>query len=254
MIDPIKSLMVDVQEYWDSMPVGSKITARHIYNHVVQTKEKNPDAHRLIAIGTFLNMQVKYNTAKNISGGVGKVDAMYEKISVEASRPKNKRFCDVINGSFELEEKIIPSEFSLRYKSMHPKDPITKNYISKLLFALERHKCLIKLERGVYAKIRDIAEHEMTTVTRFIKLKKKELTVPIKVLPVNLPQIDGYATVNSQTLETYIKEIKDLRLIIKGLQRELAEKDRFIQGLPRFDLPSLDTEEYADLKKKFGII
>jgi len=253
MIDPIRSLMTDVEEYWNSLEIGTEVTSRHIYINVVKTKEKNPEIHKLNAIGAFLNRQVKYQTAKKVSDRL--VDALFKKISNESVRPKNKRFCDVMNHAFAMEEKVTPTEFSLRYKNMHPKTPITKNYINKLLFALERHKCLIKLDRGLYAKIREIAEHEMTNVTRFIKLVKKEeeVTKPIRVVPINLPQVDGYATVKSATLEVYIKEIRDLKLIIKGLQTELAEKDRFIKQLPRYDLPLLDTGEYADLKKKYGI-
>ena len=250
-IDPIKSLRIDVEQFWNSLTLGTEVTARHIYNQVVRSKEKNPDIHKLNAIGFFLTMQVKYNTAEKSSDRV--VDPVYRKVADESSRPKNKRFCDVINGAFTIGETITTVEFSLRYKNMNPKDPITKNYINKLLFALDRHNCIDKTDRAKYMKTRDIAEQEMTTVTRFIKLKKKEDLTPIKIIPVNLPQVDGYATVKSETLETYIKEIKDLKLVIKGLQRELSEKDRFIKGLPRYDLPVLDTEEYADLKKKYGI-
>ena len=257
MIDPIKSMLVDVEEFWNQLQIGSEVTARHIYKEIVKGVEKNPNIHKLNVIGAFLSRQVKYNTAEKVSDTV--VDPLYKKVSFESSRPKNKRFCDVINGAFELEERISPPEFHLRYKNMHPKDPITKNYINKLLFALERNKCIIKLNRGLYVKTRDISEQEMTFVTRFTKLRKKEeskeeLPKATRVVPVNLPQVDGYATVKSQTLETYIKEIKDLKLIIRGLQRELSEKDRFIKLLPRIDLPVLDTEEYADLKKKYGII
>lgn len=257
MIDPVKSMMIDVEEYWNQLEIGSEVTARHIYKEVIKDVEKNPNIHKLNVIGNFLNRQVKYSTAEKVSDRV--VDPLYKKVSTESSRPKNKRFCDVINEAFAIEERISPPEFHLRYKNMNPKDPITKNYLNKLLFALERNKCIIKLKRGLYVKTRDISEQEMTFVTRFTKLKKVkekpkvEILKATRVVPVNLPQVDGYATVKSQTLETYIKEIKDLKLIIRALQNELSEKDRFIKLLPRIDLPALDTEEYADLKQKYGI-
>jgi hypothetical protein len=247
MIDPVKSLLIDAEEYWTNMNVGDEITTRDIYRGI--SSDKNFDVHKLNSLGAFLTNKVKYGLSEKIGESVS--DPTFKKISNKSSRPKNKRFCDVLNSEFKLEEKIVPAELSLRYKNINPRDTITKNYISKLLFSLERHKCLIKLERGVYMKVRDIAEHEMTTVTRFIKAKKPQ-EVERKV-PVNLPQIDGYATVKSITLEEYIKEIKTLKLIIKAQQKEIEVKDQFILGLPRFDLPSLDTEEYADLKKKYGI-
>lgn len=251
MIDPIKSLLIDAEEYWTNMSVGDEVTTRDVYRAI--SSDKGFDTHKLNSLGSFLNTKIKYKMAERIGESIH--DPRFKKISNESSRPINKRFCDVINNSFQVNEQIVPVEFSLRYKNMNPKDSITKNYISKLLFALERHKCLIKLERGVYAKIRDIAEQEMTTVTRFIKLRKKDEapSKPVRVVPVDLPQVDGYATVKSATLEIYIKEIRDLKLIIMGLQKDLAEKDRFIKQLPRYDLPLLDTEEYADLKQKYNI-
>jgi len=251
-IDPIRSLMIDVNELWISIDVGTKMTARGIYKTVIKSKERNPDIHKLNAIGSFLSTQVRYNTAKKISDRV--VDPVFEKISIESSRPKNKRFCDVMNESFTIDEVITTSEFSLCYKDMHSKYPITKGYTNKLFFALERHKCLEKISRGKYKKARDISEHEMTIVTRFIKIKKAPTPV-VKTMPssTNLPQHDGYATVNSVNLEEYIKEVRSLKLIIKALRKELEEKDRFIRGLPVFDLPPLDTTEYEDLKQKYGI-
>jgi hypothetical protein len=229
------------------MDIGEAVTSRDVYRAI--SSDKKFDVHKLNSLGAFLNNKVKYKTAKVVGEKVS--DPRFEKISNESSRAINKRFCDVINSAFEVGEQIITSEFSLRYKSMNSGAPITKNYILKLLFALERHECLTRLHTGIYQKRRDIAEQEMTFVTRFIKAKKPQ-EVERKV-PVNLPQIDGYATVKSVTLEKYIKEIKTLKLIVKAQQKELEVKDQFIQGLPRFDLPALDTEEYADLKKKYGI-
>jgi len=251
-IDPIKSLLIDVEEFWTNMKIGEEVTSRDIFRCV--SSDKSFDIHKLNAIGAFLNRKVKYSQAETLGEKVS--DPRYKKISEISSRPKNKRFCDVINSQFSIEEGLNSTEYSLRYKNMHPRDPITKNYINKLLHALESHGCLLKLKRGTYAKVRDIAEVEMTSVTRFIK-KKAEIPVErtvIRTLPVRLPQVDGYATVKSDTLEIYIKEVKTLKLIIRAQQRELEEKDRFIKGLPMYDLPAIDTEEYADLKQKYGII
>lgn len=250
MLDPIKSLLIDAEEYWNGMDIGTEVTSRDIYRAI--SSDKSFGVHKLNALGTFLNIKVKYKMAERIGEKVS--DPRFKKVSNDSVRPINKRFCDVLNASFTVGEAIVPAEFSLRYKNMHPKSPITKNYISKLLFALERHNCLKKVERGVYAKSIDIAEHEMTNVTRFIKLKKVETPERRTVVPTNLPQADGYATVESKTLEEYIKEITTLKLIIKAQRKELSEKDRFINMLPRINLPKLETEEYADLKEKYGIL
>lgn len=254
MLDPIKSLLVDAEEHWINLDIGAEVTTRDVYRAII--KGKINDIHRMNALGAFLNNKIKYGLAESVGEKLS--DPRYKKISNESTRSKNRRFCDVLNGSFIIGEEIIPIEFALRYKNSNPRDPITKNYIVKLLYALCNNKCIEKIGRGAYRKDKDIAEHEMSIVTRFIKAKKVTATNKpvsiIRTLPTTLPQVDGFATVKSKTLEKYISEIKTLKLIIKAQRRELSEKDRFIQTLPRFDLPDLETDEYADLKQKYGII
>ena len=249
MIDPVKSLLIDAEESWSNMPIGSEVTTRDVYRAI--SSDNKFDIHKLSALEGFLNKQINYGVAEIVGGKDS--DPRYKKILNESVRAKNKRFCDVINDSFADNEEINLIEFSLRYKNMNPHDPITKNYIVKLLYALERHKCIDKIQPGLYVKLRNIEEHEMTTVTRYVKIRTKAATSIATRLPPMLPRINGYATVKSETLTSYIKEIETLKLIVKAQRKELDEKTLFIASLPRVDLPALDTAEYEDLKKKYGI-
>jgi hypothetical protein len=245
MLDPIKSLMADVTEFWNSLDVGAEVTARHIYKEIVNNlKEKNPDIHKLNAIGSFLNSQVRYSTAEKASERL--VDPLFKKISNESRRAKNKRFCDVLNQEFKTEELIEVSELSLRYKNMHPNDPITRNYTSKLLIALESNGFIKKVKRGLYQKLFEIPEVQMTQATCF---KKKP-----KAVPADLPVPEGITVVEISKLKAYIEEIKSLKLIVKAQEREIAKRDRILKSIPRTTLPDLDTTEYAGLKEKYGII
>lgn len=249
MIDPVKSLLIDAEESWSNMSIGSEVTTRDVYRGI--SSDNKFDIHKLTALEGFLNKQVSYGVAQIVGGEDS--NPRYKKISTESVRAKNKRFCDVINDSFADNEEINLIEFSLRYKNMNPHDPITKNYIVKLFYALERHKCIEKIQPGLYAKLRNIEEHEMTTVTRYVKIKTKAATSIATRIPPTLSRVNGYSTVKSETLTSYIKEIKTLKLIIKAQRKELSEKNYFIDSLPRVDLPALDTAEYEDLKEKYGI-
>lgn len=245
MLDPIKSLLTDVTEFWNSLEIGSEVTARHIYKEVVNNlKEKNPDIHKLNAIGSFLNNQLRYGTAEKVSETL--IDPLFRKISNESHRPINKRFCDVINHDFKHGEVIELSELSLRYKNMHPKNPITKGYTSKLLIALESNGFLDKVKKGTYVKKLEISESQMTTATCFRKKKR--------AIPADLSVPEGITVVEISKLKAYLDEIRTLKLIVKAQEREIARRDRIINSIPKTTLPDLQTEEYAGLKEKYGII
>ncbi len=248
MIDPIKSLMTDVTEYWNGLAVGAAVTAREIYREVVQAKEKNPDIIKLNAIGAFLNNMVRYNAAEKTTDKV--VDAPYRKISNETHRPKNKRFCDVINSEFRTNDMIEVHELSLRYKNAHPQDPITKNYVSKLLIALESHGHIKRVKKGVYVKLLEIPEIQMTNATRFVKNKAKAIPANLQV-PKGLEP--GVTVVKVLELKKYLDEIETLKLIVAAQRKEIDEKDKLLSAIPNTDLPDLKTADYADLKEKYGI-
>jgi len=246
MIDPNKSLLIDAEKYWTNMNVGDEVGTRDLYRAI--TLDRSFDTHKLNSLGAFLNNKIKYKMSKIVDDT--KSDPKFRKISTESSRAKNKRFCDVINSAFQIEEKIDPAELSLRYKNMNPKDSITKNYMSKLLFSLESHKYLIKLKRGVYAKVKNVSEHEMAYVTRFVK---KEQVAKSRKIPDKLKAPVEMTMVEVSKINAYLKEIMVLRNIIAAQRNDIEEAEKILKNIPTTILPDLETEGYADLKEKYNI-